>query len=75
MEKLKAGDLVEIIGFVYDMFGDVCNPYKMGTKGIVFDISVNSFGEEIYRVGPRGTDHYYLRKELRKCGLAETEEA
>lgn len=73
MEELKIGDLVEITGFVYDIFGDVCNLYKMGTKGIVLDISVNSFGEKIYRVDSSGTDHYYLRRELRKCGSTETE--
>lgn len=73
MEELKFGDLVEITGFVYDMYGDVCNTYKVGTKGFVIDISVNSFGEKIYRVDPLG-NYYYLRKELRKCSPTETEE-
>ena len=74
MEELKAGDLVEITGLVYDVYGDVYNAHKLNTKGIVLDLSVNSFGEKIYRVGSRGTNRYYLRKELRKCSSAETEE-
>lgn len=82
-EELKVGDLVEIAGFVYDTFGNVCNFYKMGAKGIVIGISVNSFGEKTYRVDPLqdnridflcGTDHYYLRRELRKCGSVKTED-
>nr|WP_297934594.1 hypothetical protein [uncultured Lachnoclostridium sp.] len=83
MEELRIGDLVEIAGFVYDIYGDLCSSYKPSTKGFVIDISANSFGEKIYRVDPLGdnktyllcgADVYYLRKELRKCDPAETEE-
>ena len=80
-EELKVGDFVEITSPVTNK--DWYGRYKLGNKGFVLAISTNNFGEKTYRVDllPDNetyflpdTTHYYLRRELRKCGSTETED-